>query len=704
MLNLEEIMNPREYDLYTNKQYFAVRRRDVFCSGSPADLVIEQVFMRTMKVAGGLTHGRTTNDSNVALFIMSMILLTDVTYAVELSSSHGYENSEQFSDDRKASIKRDAHDLEKIFEYLSNHNPFDISDTEFIVSISTGLRGDDRVNCHEVFKIGDSLLTETFGKKFGDIHLSRKKRVVSLAAAQSSIVHNEETVRIDPTLLFQRLSMVVEGKDDMKEYLKLELAPYPKSLFDENGMCKTPKHKLVENFTCLAAKPVSVDMKYVIGGGFLLHRVGWSENDLIDDVLANYVNYVARHYSSESVIVFDGYPEIPQARHIKSLERSRRINQNQAREVQFQPGMKVPLSKQKFLGNEKNKNRLISMLMPKLKDAGFTCVQAEEDADIDIVRTAIVMSRGMHIPTMIVGEDIDLLVILTQLTLITDNVYFFKPGRSKIPDRFFSCQSFHPEALTHLVAFFHAFCGCDTVSSIYGKGKNAIVKLFENKPELVPLAESFYSRDIERQKLIDDGIKIMARFYDPDGLSNDLDEIRYHFFKAKTTKLTFELEILPPTNKAAKQHILRTYLQVQIWMGNKTIKATDFGWYEAISTTNTRCLKPIYVEDNILIPPKLMEQISCGCKKGCNTARCSWVRLGVKCTDIRKNCRGTSCSNVTDFPVEVPTDDPNVDEDAGEILNDSQCRDESTQSTVEKEDQYTSTEFRRRDESTSTED
>ncbi|KAJ8684747.1 hypothetical protein QAD02_020540 [Eretmocerus hayati] len=285
-----------------------VRRKNIFYSGNQLDLAIEQVFMRTMEVAGGLTHGRGKSGSVLTRFIMSMIVLTDVTYAIEFFCSYGYANSEQFSDDRKASIKRDAQDLEKNLDYLTSHNPFDVDDTESVISISTGLRGDERVNCHQVIEVG--------------------------------------------------------------------------------------KH-------------------------------------------------------------------------------------------------------------------------------------------------------------------------------------------------------------------------------------------------------------------------------------------------------------LPPTSEAAKQHIFRAYFQIQLWFGNDTIKATDFGWFESTSA-RVRCFKPVYVEDNILIPPKLTEQIICGCERGCANKKCSCVRAGMPCTYLCRSSHGTDCENINDFPLEVPTDEPNIYEDAGEIMNDFRVCDQSTQIEIEREDQATSTEDNQR--------
>lgn len=51
-------MNILEYEKFTEKSYFTVRRSDKFWCGVWTDMCIEQVLMRSMKIKGGLTHGR----------------------------------------------------------------------------------------------------------------------------------------------------------------------------------------------------------------------------------------------------------------------------------------------------------------------------------------------------------------------------------------------------------------------------------------------------------------------------------------------------------------------------------------------------------------------------------------------------------------------------------------------------------------------
>ena len=58
MLNLVNIMAPDEYDMFTSRGFFTVRRSDKYWCGIWTDMTIEQVLMRSLKTSGGLTCGR----------------------------------------------------------------------------------------------------------------------------------------------------------------------------------------------------------------------------------------------------------------------------------------------------------------------------------------------------------------------------------------------------------------------------------------------------------------------------------------------------------------------------------------------------------------------------------------------------------------------------------------------------------------------
>ena len=124
-----------------------------------------------------------------------------------------------------------------------------------------------------------------------------------------------------------------------------------------------------------------------------------------------------------------------------------------------------------------------------------------------------------------------------------------------------------------------------------------------------------------------------------------------HFNKAKI-KSTFALETLPPTERAAKQHAFRVFYQVQCWLGNTTLKPTDWGW-----RVKNNLLIPVGSADKP-IPQKLLDQISCSCsKKGCIDNSCGCRKSGLKSSNLCVHCCDDTCSNLE------TTNQPTVSDD-----------------------------------------
>lgn len=77
--------------------------------------------------------------------------------------------------------------------------------------------------------------------------------------------------------------------------------------------------------------------------------------------------------------------------------------------------------------------------------------QHEEDADTLIVSTALDISKDYE-SVIIVGEDIDLLVILIgTANAIQNNVFFLKSGRGKTPTSLYSTTSLKNQNLAYFV-------------------------------------------------------------------------------------------------------------------------------------------------------------------------------------------------------------------------------------------------------------
>ncbi|GBL80607.1 hypothetical protein AVEN_225287-1 [Araneus ventricosus] len=115
------------------------------------------------------------------------------------------------------------------------------------------------------------------------------------------------------------------------------------------------------------------------------------------------------------------------------------------------------MSQEKFLSNDKNKQRLINMLCVKFEKEGFVVKQAEEDADYLTIKSTLEIEKGSQC-IVVVGEDIDLLVILTASTN-SENIFFFlKLGRGKTEDALYCAATSNIDCSTHKGQYFVSSC------------------------------------------------------------------------------------------------------------------------------------------------------------------------------------------------------------------------------------------------------
>lgn len=213
MYNLQERMDKDEFAEFSNGG-FTIRRTDKFWSGIWSDMTIEQALMRTMKDIGGPTRGRGMSDSVLAKWVLTTPALVELTDSLTDFCNVYLTTTEQHVDSRVTRIARDIADMEKLKSWFEDHNPF--SDTDGIISLSTGLKGakNDKINCHEVLEVGLRCLNVMWKenedgtlKTFNDIKYKRKNKVTPLKALTSTIQLSDKTVTIDPSLLFQRISI-----------------------------------------------------------------------------------------------------------------------------------------------------------------------------------------------------------------------------------------------------------------------------------------------------------------------------------------------------------------------------------------------------------------------------------------------------------------------------------------------------------------
>ena len=166
---------------------------------------------------------------------------------------------------------------------------------------------------------------------------------------------------------------------------------------------------------------------------------------------------------------------------------------------------------------------------------------------------------------------------------------------------------------TLVLPIFHAFTGCDTVSSFAGHGKKTAWSVWASFPELTDALLAISSAP---PHVPDEAMQVIERFvilmYDRTSPCTDIDIARKNIFAKRSTA-----ERIPPSHAALQQHIKRAvYQDGFIWSQtltpNPTLPSpTDWGWiksdglYEPYWTALPEASKTCY------------ELKSCGCKSEC---------------------------------------------------------------------------------------
>ncbi|GBM54181.1 hypothetical protein AVEN_64527-1 [Araneus ventricosus] len=128
---------------------------------------------------------------------------------------------------------RGTSDLKKFLVCLKQHSSFKKS--EELISLSSGIVVDDRVNCDSGEELGENVVKGIVGKRFADVTLKKKVPVFALATMGNTIIIDKDPVVVNLNQLFHRIACVVRSAGDLEGCLQYEFAPYPQSLFDETS-------------------------------------------------------------------------------------------------------------------------------------------------------------------------------------------------------------------------------------------------------------------------------------------------------------------------------------------------------------------------------------------------------------------------------------------------------------------------------------
>lgn len=184
-------------------------------------------------------------------------------------------------------------------------------------------------------------------------------------------------------------------------------------------------------------------------------------------------------------------------------------------EIEFNEQSRITETKASFLSNLLNKERFILQLSKRLNNEGISSLTANDDADMLIVNTAIEEAERNE-NVVVVGQDIDLLVLLLGLTPLHKNIFMLKEGQGSVNKRLYSTRSLLEgnvvENCRESILFLHAISGCDTTSAFYGKGKVQSI-LLGKKVDLQDTINVFNNPNASHEQVKEAGERYILALY-----------------------------------------------------------------------------------------------------------------------------------------------------------------------------------------------
>lgn len=106
--------------------------------------------LKAMKTDGSLARGRSTKDSVISKCFYSMHTMNTVCEELEDLANVRIDTTDQHVDASDLRLKKDSKDIQNLQQWFSLHDPF--PEVNKIVSIASGVVGDDKINCHKAKK------------------------------------------------------------------------------------------------------------------------------------------------------------------------------------------------------------------------------------------------------------------------------------------------------------------------------------------------------------------------------------------------------------------------------------------------------------------------------------------------------------------------------------------------------------------------
>lgn len=147
--------------------------------------------------------------SALVRWLIGTPVASTITDQIEKFTNTFNFTSEQHVDQRDSRMKIDNNHIGILSKWLKIHSPF--PELHEIMSISTGIVGNEQINCYKAQEVGQQTMNNVIGDNFSDIKLQRANRVVPLDFAKKlTVCIRDDIFSIDPLLLFQRIMIRVK--------------------------------------------------------------------------------------------------------------------------------------------------------------------------------------------------------------------------------------------------------------------------------------------------------------------------------------------------------------------------------------------------------------------------------------------------------------------------------------------------------------
>ena len=270
-------------------------------------------------------------------------------------------------------------------------------------------------------------------------------------------------------------------------------------------------------------------------------------------------------------VVFDGYSNNPSTKDITHIRRTKgKVGQP----VLFTGETVFRSKKDDFLLNLENKQRFLHLLADKMNAIGLEAKQAEGDADVLIAKTGLEKSQAM--PTAVIGEDTDLLILLIHYSNrdIPKFDLFFKSDKIVRNPRLWKLKNVITilgREVCNAILLIHAILGCDTTSRVFSLGKGLALTRCVKDQEFCSDMMLFVDPSVTKLQVEITGERLLLKLY---GAKNEdsLDVLRVVQFHQK----------LASNDKVVKPENLQ-HLQLQLFIPSEFIIKYSVGTVEMTS-------------------------------------------------------------------------------------------------------------------------